>query len=790
MKKIFLCILLIISAWISQAQPKREFRGSWVATVENIDWPSTKGTSSTAIAAQKIELENIFIQHKKAGINAIFFQVRTRCDALYKSPYEPWSSYLTGAQGAPPEDPNYDPLQYAVDLAKKYGMELHAWINPYRVLLTSGDMGSLATNNVAIQHPEWIVKCATSQYRFLNPGIPAVREYVTKIIMDIVKRYDIDGMHFDDYFYPYLDYGTFDDNSTFSAYSNGITDIKTWRRNNVNLLLKMVNDSIQTVKPYIKWGISPSGNPSVNGDIYCDPDAWLGGKLYKAGKIEISQPYIDYILPQLYWKDFKISGTSMLPYWDGTASVPLYGSSWAALPLGNRDLYTGLYTSSIPANIGNQIRIGRADAKVKGNVHFSAAAIMANSSGITDTLIKLQPKIALIPQQSWKDLTPTNPVSNVRLEYSQSKKSNVIKWDLPLGETAKRFVIYAFSSTTPIQQDIDNAQNIIGLVGESEFLLPTTSIGKKPYIAVTALDRNNNESNISNIYKLESPTLPILAFPNSNAVNQKDTIVFKWYKAQYATSYQIQLSSDSKFSNIVKNYNDITDTSLIITNLTGLQSYYWRVKASNLVDSSSFSTSFSFTTGFPKSTVPVLPTHGTLNLSPNAITLKWNSSSSALKYNIRLGKSSPISASTLVLDTVIVKDTVLTLIPLLQNQIYFWNVKAINNFGSSAWSNYFGFKTGTVSNEKTEIKNYSLMQNYPNPFNPTTIISFMLKNSGHTTLKVYNVMGEEIATLVNNYLVQGKYDLQFNANQLPSGIYIYKLTSGNFSQTKKMMLIK
>ena len=251
MNKIFLNATLIVFLLLGLSleagiNPKREFRAVWVATVVNIDWPLSYNHSP---AQQKQDLIDLLDNMKVSGINAIIFQVRPESDALYASSYEPWSFWLTGEQGKAP-NPYYDPLEFAIEEAHKRNMELHAWFNPYRAERSVG-LFNLDDNHVVNQNPDWILTFGS--LKLLDPGLPMVREYVTDVIMDVVHHYDIDGVHFDDYFYPYS--GTInEDAATFVNYSRGITDIGDWRRDNVNLLVTQVFDSIKAIKPYVKFG--------------------------------------------------------------------------------------------------------------------------------------------------------------------------------------------------------------------------------------------------------------------------------------------------------------------------------------------------------------------------------------------------------------------------------------------------------------------------------------------------------------------------------------------------------
>jgi uncharacterized lipoprotein YddW (UPF0748 family) len=251
---ILLVTLSFINTFYAQeVPPKRELRAVWVASVTNIDWPSSKNLTS---AQQRSELITLLNKHQLNGMNCIMFQIRPSCDAFYMNAMEPWSEWLTGSQGTPP-NPIYDPLQFAVEECKKRGIELHAWFNPYRAVLNKNS-SSVHFSHISKTHPEWIREY--DALKLLDPGIPAVREYVTQVILDVVKRYDIQGVHFDDYFYPYPKTGfTFEDDSTFALYPNGFTDKDDWRRNNINILVQMISDSIKFYKPWVKFGISPFG---------------------------------------------------------------------------------------------------------------------------------------------------------------------------------------------------------------------------------------------------------------------------------------------------------------------------------------------------------------------------------------------------------------------------------------------------------------------------------------------------------------------------------------------------
>ena len=295
--------------------PKREFRAVWVATFHNIDWPSTKGLDPDT---QRKEFLTLVDEQQANGMNALVVQVRPAGDAFYDSKLTPWSEYLTGTQGKKPE-PYYDPLAYMVQVAHSRNMEFHAWFNPFRAV-SHEKFSSVSSLNISKQHPEWIMKNGRQLY--LNPGIPEVRDHVVEVILEVVRNYDIDGLHFDDYFYPYKDASNpFDDSQTFALYKGEMEDINAWRRHNIDRFIEQLSDSLKQIKPYIKFGVSPVGiwrnktqdprgsNTRVSYTaydvLYADVRKWL------------KQGWVDYVAPQLYWSmnNPRASYHNLLPWW-------------------------------------------------------------------------------------------------------------------------------------------------------------------------------------------------------------------------------------------------------------------------------------------------------------------------------------------------------------------------------------------------------------------------------------------------------------------------------------------
>ena len=489
MKSSILLFVLIVGSLV--AQPKREFRAVWLATVSNIDWPSNKNLSATE---QKAEAVAILDKHKQSNINAVLLQVRPSCDAMYQKGLEPLSEYLVGVQGGNLSS-YYDPLQFWIDEAHKRGMELHAWINPYRSVVSS--TSSVHSTHISKTKPEWNITYGSRPYKLLNPGIPEVKNYVTSVIMDIVRRYDIDGVHFDDYFYPY-DGMTTQDSAAFANYKGQFTNIGDWRRNNVNSLIAMVHDSIKSMKPWVKFGISPFGiwkpgyPAGVSGmnaynQIYCDPLNWIQNKK------------IDYINPQTYWaigsgQDYS----KLMPWWSDTIKVLANG----------RHLYTGnaVYRIAPVPNGGsdwpvteiqNQINLNRVNNRTQGFVAFSSKSVTGNLKGIQDSLRKNQFKYpALHPTMPWLDNVP--PLEPVNLTSTIASTTVQLQWQdggtAADGDTAQYFAIYR--ATSPDTINVNNVHQIIviGTNDSTKYTDNTVSYGSSYVYLVTAFDKLHNES--------------------------------------------------------------------------------------------------------------------------------------------------------------------------------------------------------------------------------------------------------------------------------------------------------
>jgi uncharacterized lipoprotein YddW (UPF0748 family) len=492
MKIVSLILLLTFSNFAQTIPPKREFRAAWVASVSNIDWPTSKTLTPTQQRSEYISLIN---SHKLSGMNALVVQIRPSCDAFYGNSMEPWSEWLTGTQGTPP-NPYYDPLTFLVDETHKRGMEFHAWFNPYRAVVSSGS--SVHNSHISKTHPEWILQFG-SPYKMLDPGIPAARNYVIQVILDVVKRYDIDAVHFDDYFYPYEGVGT-KDSMSWRLYGGGFTNKDDWRRANVNSLITMLRDSIKYYKPWVKFGISPFGiwrNASSDplGSQTSGFESYSG--IYADSRRWVQLGWIDYIAPQIYWNiGYSVADYSILvPWWSNNSFQRHFYVGQAAYRIGSSGAWL-VYTE-----MPNQIRLNRTFQQVKGSIFFSSKSITNNLGGFRDSLrnnLYLYP--ALVPRMPWKDSIPPNSPRNLLAVKDSISQTITLTWNKPTiaadGDSARYFVVYRFNHPDSINYEDPRFIKIITANDTTKFTDNISGLLNKKFIyAVTSVDRLHNESN-------------------------------------------------------------------------------------------------------------------------------------------------------------------------------------------------------------------------------------------------------------------------------------------------------
>ncbi|MBQ9357817.1 MAG: family 10 glycosylhydrolase [Prevotella sp.] len=488
MKRTFLLLSLIIgSLFISSAvaQQKREFRGAWIQCVNGQFQGLPTSQIQQTLTQQLDELQLM-------GVNAIIFQVRPECDALYQSSIEPWSRFLTGRQGQAPV-PYWDPLQWMIEQCHQRQMELHAWINPYRAK-TKGTT-ALAQSHIAVTHPE---RCfAYDGMQILNPGDPENRDYICQVVRDIVLRYDIDGLHLDDYFYPYPVAGqTIPDDQQYRLYNNGIQDRGDWRRYNVNLFVRQLYETVHTAKPWVKVGISPFGiyrnkrssviGSQTNGlqnydDLYADVLMW------------VNNGWVDYLVPQIYWEigNRAADYETLIRWWAQYAAArPLYIGEDVERTVRAADLMNPQQHQQAAKQVLHQQL-----PTVRGSVLWYAKAAVDNPGNYA-TMLRHQywRYPALQPQMPFLDKKA--PGKPRRLKPIWTEDGYVLCWTAPKGknwdDVAVRYVVYRFAQGE--RANIEDPSHIVAITDQPFLRLPYVDGTTKYTYAVTALDRMQNES--------------------------------------------------------------------------------------------------------------------------------------------------------------------------------------------------------------------------------------------------------------------------------------------------------
>ena len=594
-----LCMVLTL-----HAQPKREFRASWLTSAWAIDWP--KPHSQNTIAGQQQQQRNLLTligYHEQANLNALFFQVRSFSDAMYKSKYEPWSQYITGTRG---EEPTYDPLQFMIDSAHARGIEVHAWLNPYRYASSDATYGKTHPLDYHNTHKDWLVNCGG--ITILNPALPEVREQICKVVADIVENYDVDGIIFDDYFHQAGYQDSYDDEQ-YNAYKDTAVVAMSradWRRAQNNLMIQMVNQTIKSIKPWVKLGLGPAGVagkantsapvygvepcPSPSSDwqynqIYADPLAWYNEKS------------IDYMAPQIYWTINSTTNYDLLSHW------------WSDMACHfNRHMYVSHTLEKLVANtvnlsagqfyadeIGAQIELNRLYDRMDapGSCWYSFTNGVSKKGFLGYIADSVNTRPAVVPQMSWLSTDDCLYVSNIK------KSGDKLTWKAPKANL--RYVIYQIPTAEMGKH---------GLVHSSKYILGTTyttefNVANKfaldasiPSVyAVAVLDRFGNEHparTMDNTTWGKSPVAEVVYPLNNSSALMPCNVV--WRQVKGADSYFFQLSKSADFSEIDYEY-EVSDTTFYLGKIYWLKSdgtYYWRVRTRSMNKEDSFTKIHSF----------------------------------------------------------------------------------------------------------------------------------------------------------------------------------------------------
>lgn len=571
---LLLGLIIAYHADIAASSPKREMRATWLTTVAYIDWPKSINPGN-----QKKEMIKMLDSIQSLKLNTVFFQVRSCCDAMYNSAYEPWSSYLRNNRGV---EPSYDPLAFVLEECHKRGLACHAWLNPYRYASRGNGSGWTGSHdhplNYENTHPEWLLWYSSSV--ILDPALPEVRFRIKSVVGDILSKYDVDGIIFDDYFYPYGGTTT-EDAKSVAAYKPNDMNVHDWRRSNVNQMIADVYDTIQSVKPWVAFGVSPFGIWTTNSyvaykegltlpagitggnmyqEIYCDPVAWL-----KAGTV-------DYISPQLYW---RIGGgqdyATLCPWWADIANK--FG----------RHFYPSLAIYKYSEGKGYTVN------ELARQTEIDRASSFDNAPGhvFYNTLGWVYDKPF---RDKFRESTfSTNAVAPA-IDWKKYDTYEMVTFNRPVGQTISwkhdksdilRFLVYAVPQSNRNDPNVFHKSDyLLGVSYTTEYVLPSHITTSSHKIAVSVLDRYGNEHSLRVMGEtlMDEPVATTLIAPTANHI-QELPITFQWQPVEKADSYIWQLARDDKFTDIVCTHettqNIFYSTTRKHINKDGI--YYWRV---------------------------------------------------------------------------------------------------------------------------------------------------------------------------------------------------------------------
>ncbi|MFG1697854.1 family 10 glycosylhydrolase [Nonomuraea sp. NPDC049309] len=462
------------------ATPKRQLRAMWISSVANIDWPSRTGLS---VSAQQAEFRAWLDLAVSKRMNAVIVQVRPTADAFWPSPYEPWSQWLTGTQG---RDPGYDPLAFMVAEAHARNLEFHAWFNPYRIA-NHADPSRLVSTHPARQHPDW--RFAYGGKLYYNPGIPEVRDFIEDAIMDAVSRYDVDGVHLDDYFYPYPVSGeSIPDADTYARYGGSFSDIGDWRRDNVNLLVRELDQRIHAAKPHVAFGISPFG---IWRNASTDP---LGSRtsglqsydaIYADSRTWVKQGWVDYLAPQIYWHiGFGTAAYEVLTAWwsdvvSGTGVQLVVGQAAYRAGASGQDA-----AWQDPAELSDHLTDNREHPEITGDVFFSAKDVKADRIGAFTRVVRDHySRPALVPARG----SAAAPAAPTITSATRTGGTVQLAWN----GSGTAYAVYRVDGTAD-ECSFADAGNLIGTTRQQTFTDPAPT--SSPTYYVTALGRTHQES--------------------------------------------------------------------------------------------------------------------------------------------------------------------------------------------------------------------------------------------------------------------------------------------------------
>ena len=667
-----LCALCIDLNAQDYDAPKREFRGAWLSTVWAIDWPGQRGNTAADEKKQKEQMIRHLDRYKEANMNVCFFQVRGFSDAFYNSAYEPWSQYLCGERG---KAPNYDPFQFVIDECHKRGIECHAWINPYRYSTSADTYGTLPTD-YSNTHPEWLLDCGGTV--ILNPGIPEVRQRIVDVVIDILDKYNVDGIVFDDYFYPNGGMTDAKDQDLFDKYNPDSLERGDWRRHQVNLMVKEVHDAIKARKPWVRFGISPAGvacsSKSVAnkyGIVPCPSGSdWQYNGIYSDPVAWISQNTIDYISPQVYWTIGANADYSKIVPWWGTVVHKFGRHNYTSCSLSDlkrepsnapeslfeEDDYMEEYDEDrvfariperkdvmmrvfYPQETVNEIVINRESAKegAPGMVFFSTNKLTTTGfiNKLTSTVYS---HYALPPAITWYKADEQALVTDLTLD------GQILTWN---DDEVLRYGIYAIPKAErndPLA--LTTSKYLLGMSYATSYQLPEGISSDTHAIAVTVIDGYANEFAPRFLNEeLKSDITPQLVAP----LNEADIILptwLTWQPINDAMSYIVEIAYDNDFDSILATVQ--TDSAAFLTQqiakIDGTRKTYWRVKANVANANSNWSETRCFT-GNLFSIVYPEDGQGDVSITP---TISWDNVGGEATYTCEVASANTFVSSSIL----------------------------------------------------------------------------------------------------------------------------------------------
>lgn len=711
--------------------PKREMRSAWLTTVWGLDWPGTKipvaGSQTYAINQQKSQFITILERLASANINTIFFQIRSECDAMYPSSYEPWSAHLIADRRMNADfTVDYDPLQFVIDECHKRGIEVHAWMNPYRFESTVGKYTGKA-GDYRQSNPEWVLEYSGGG-SILDPGNPAVRQRIVDIVKEVVQNYDVDGVVFDDYFYAYGGTPNALDQYSQNLYKPSGMDLHDWRRANVNTMVADVYGAIQNLKPWVTFGLSPFGiwttdqnvanargitlpqgitGMNAYASIYCDPVAWL------------EEGTVDYVSPQLYWpttssgQDYK----KLAPWWSDLSTRfgrHFYSShTLSGLEASSYKAFGGLKSTkqdysylkglsmieymaqfeennlkAAPTEWGQQIYWNRISDKndAPGSVFFRAAQF--STQGFTNYLKanEFQYK-ALPPAISWKSYVEKSVPTNLRIE------GNMFKWDSP--EINERFVVYAIPNALVADPSVFSTnRHLLGIsYNKSYDLTKVSGLMATHTFGVAVMDRFGNE--FAPALMGHTPPQNVAAqllFPGDMSPAFLP-FSFSWMQVEGATGYVLELAVDNAFEQVICR-RELATTSFSTENisLTEGRTYYWRVRTRMVGAADAVSATRSFNLVSPPQPVILEPAAQAEDIELTPM-IRWESFGPDYNYHIQIASNTSFTNKILDVNNVQALQYQVPSGKLVSFYTYYVRISATKDDFTSIWSEVRSFST-------------------------------------------------------------------------------------------------